>query len=114
MPTWLPTNHKGAAKSPALSSKSLPKETSLGGAMPPPLPAMPMPRFQPLKDAVKSPRQQQQQPMQSPTQSDIPPPLPTAEMPRSDMPIPSLKTVKSEKISAEAQMLLNFDTKAEN
>ncbi|KAJ2705148.1 hypothetical protein FB645_002722 [Coemansia sp. IMI 203386] len=126
MPTWLPTSadRKGASKSPAISSKSLPKETSLGSSkMPPPLPAMPMPRFQPPKDVVKSPRQpmspvqqqqQQQQSAKNSVQNNLPPPLPTAEMPRSDLPIYSPKAETSEKISAEAQMLLNFDTSAKN
>ncbi|KAJ2856525.1 hypothetical protein J3B02_001551 [Coemansia erecta] len=112
MPTWLPINNKNAGKSPVVSSKSLPKDTSLGSStLPPPLPAMPMPKFQPAKDTAKSPKQQQQQQsITSPVLSNIPPPLPTAEMPRSDLPIADPKSAKPEKISAEAQMLLNFDT----
>ncbi|KAJ1823714.1 hypothetical protein LPJ73_009377 [Coemansia sp. RSA 2703] len=69
---------------------------------------MPMPRFQPLKDAVASPKNDPQQPKHKRDQL-VPPPLPAAEMPAPLASLPTPKSAQPDGISAEAQMLLSFN-----
>ncbi|KAJ2613562.1 hypothetical protein EV177_002476 [Coemansia sp. RSA 1804] len=102
MPRWLPSDTTNPSKSP----QSLPKIRAKSPMLmhdAPPLPRLPMPKFQPEKDAISSP------PL-SPTMKS---PLLTASQAAQTMPdgIPMLKQ-KTDAISAETQMLLNFEASA--
>ncbi|KAJ2864028.1 Ras guanine nucleotide exchange factor bud5 [Coemansia aciculifera] len=117
MPTWLPAAGPPIlAKSPQMPrSKSLPTDAIV--AAPPPLPAHPMPKFQPSGQKILSP------PLVATLGLSPPPPLPPLDsMPPMPgvpalIPLAASSALSSagkkhpENISAEAQMLLSFEAK---
>ncbi|KAJ2248962.1 Ras guanine nucleotide exchange factor bud5 [Coemansia sp. RSA 455] len=113
MPTWLPAASPPVlAKSPQMPrSKSLPTDTIV--ITPPPLPAHPMPKFQPSGQKILSP------PLVATLGLSPPPPLPPlgSMPPMPGVPVLLPLTASSagkkhpENISAEAQMLLSFEAK---
>ncbi|KAJ2812268.1 Ras guanine nucleotide exchange factor bud5 [Coemansia furcata] len=112
MPTWLPaTGPPVLVKSPQMPrSKSLPTDVVVT-APPPPLPAQPMPKFQPNGQKILSP------PLVA-TLGLPPPPLHSLDGMPPGVPVllplaasSSAGKKHPEHISAEAQMLLSFDAK---
>ncbi|KAJ2745161.1 Ras guanine nucleotide exchange factor bud5 [Coemansia sp. BCRC 34301] len=107
MPTWLPTATAAidapmAAKSPQMPrSRSLPTDVNVSAPPPPPLPALPMPKFQPSGQQAMSP------PLMASVGLAPPPPLPML----GGMP-PAVGMKHPESISAEAQMLLSFEARS--
>ncbi|KAJ2471794.1 hypothetical protein GGI02_002036, partial [Coemansia sp. RSA 2322] len=108
MPTWLPpptSNTQTLVKSPPMPrSRSLPKDATVA---PPPLPAHPMPKFQPSgQRPLSPPLAPSLGPMPLPPLDSMPP-LPNA------LPAAAAATEKKhpERISTEAQMLLNFEAR---
>ncbi|KAI9505747.1 Ras guanine nucleotide exchange factor bud5 [Coemansia spiralis] len=110
MPTWLPNGVPAAAKSPLPSLKSQAKSPlmvhdALLTPPPPPLPAQPMPRFQPSGNAKSPP------PPQAPHQLTKSPQLSAVQTIPAVPGIPSSVKKQPTDISAETQMLLSFEPK---
>ncbi|KAJ1664401.1 Ras guanine nucleotide exchange factor bud5 [Coemansia sp. RSA 1813] len=114
MPRWLPSDAAASSKSPQSSIRLREKSPMLVlealPPPPPPLPRQPMPRFQPEKDAISPPPPIQTQTQQPQVAKS---PRLTAAQPAQTIPggLSAMKK-KAADISAETQMLLNFDTGA--